>query len=130
MIPRPPTSTLTDPHFPYTTLFRSKLSTELSKKATGKTFYILDEPTPGLHFEDIRVLLCVLDKLANRGNTVLVIEHNLDVIKVADHIIDMGPEGGSGGGRIIFTGSPDNLIHSPDSHTGRSLKKELLEIVK
>ncbi|HEY9559618.1 MAG TPA: excinuclease ABC subunit UvrA, partial [Anseongella sp.] len=109
---------------------RVKLATELSKKDTGKTFYILDEPTTGLHFEDIRVLLGVLDKLANRGNTVLVIEHNLDVIKVADHIIDMGPEGGSGGGRIIFTGSPDNLIHSPDSHTGRFLKKELLEIVK
>src|SRR5690606_16606324 len=86
---------------------RVKLATELSKKDTGKTFYILDEPTTGLHFEDIRVLLGVLDKLVDRENTVLVIEHNLDVIKVADHVIDLGPEGGSGGGEIVFSGSPD-----------------------
>src|SRR5690606_35314263 len=87
--------------------------------------YILDEPTTGLHFEDIRVLLGVLEKLVDRGNTVLVIEHNLDVIKVADHIIDLGPEGGSGGGQIIFSGSPDELVYCKESHTGRFLKKEV-----
>ncbi|HYH55449.1 MAG TPA: excinuclease ABC subunit UvrA, partial [Anseongella sp.] len=104
---------------------RVKLATELSKKDTGKTFYILDEPTTGLHFEDIHVLLGVLDKLADRGNTVLVIEHNLDVIKVADHVVDMGPEGGAGGGRIIFSGTPDELIHAENSHTGAFLRKEM-----
>lgn len=104
---------------------RVKLATELSKKDTGKTIYILDEPTTGLHFEDIRILLGVLDELVNRGNTVLVIEHNMDVIKVADHVIDMGPEGGQGGGQIIFTGTPEELAKSKTSYTGKFLKKEL-----
>jgi len=105
---------------------RVKLSTELGKKDTGKTFYILDEPTTGLHFEDIQHLLDVLNKLVDRGNTVLVIEHNLDVIKVADHIIDLGPEGGDEGGRILFEGTPENLIKVKESHTGRFLKPELV----
>lgn len=104
---------------------RVKLSTELSKKDTGKTFYILDEPTTGLHFEDIRQLLNVLNKLTDRGNTVLVIEHNMDVIKVADHIIDLGPEGGDGGGQILFEGTPEELIHHEESYTGFYLKQEL-----
>lgn len=104
---------------------RVKLSAELSKKDTGKTFYILDEPTTGLHFEDIRVLLDVLNKLVDRGNTVLVIEHNLDVIKVADHIIDIGPEGGFRGGKIIGTGTPEEVALVKDSHTARFLKDEL-----
>jgi excinuclease ABC subunit A len=105
---------------------RVKLSTELAKRDTGKTFYILDEPTTGLHFEDIRHLLVVLNKLVDRGNTVLVIEHNLDVIKVADHIIDLGPEGGNGGGRILFEGTPEALIHCGESYTGVFLKEELM----
>lgn len=105
---------------------RVKLSTELGKKDTGKTFYILDEPTTGLHFEDIQHLLDVLNKLVDRGNTVLVIEHNLDVIKVGDHIIDLGPEGGDGGGKILFEGTPEELIKVQDSHTGRFLKPEIL----
>ncbi len=104
---------------------RVKLSTELSKKDTGKTFYILDEPTTGLHFEDIRHLLRVLDKLTDRGNTVLVIEHNMDVIKVADHIIDLGPEGGDGGGQILFEGTPEELVKHKKSYTGFYLKQEL-----
>jgi len=104
---------------------RVKLGTELGKKDTGKTFYILDEPTTGLHFEDIRHLLDVLDKLVDRGNTVLVIEHNLDVIKVADHVIDLGPEGGDGGGRILFTGTPEELVKNKESFTGMFLKEEL-----
>lgn len=104
---------------------RVKLSTELAKKDTGKTFYILDEPTTGLHFQDIQHLLDVLNKLTDRGNTVLVIEHNMDVIKVADHIIDLGPEGGDGGGEILFEGTPEELIHCKESHTGRFLKMEL-----
>jgi excinuclease ABC subunit A len=104
---------------------RVKLATELAKKDTGKTFYILDEPTTGLHFEDIHHLLEVLNKLVDRGNTVLVIEHNLDVIKVADHIIDIGPEGGAGGGRVLFEGTPEGLIKQKDSHTGKFLKEEL-----
>ncbi len=104
---------------------RVKLSTELSKRDTGKTFYILDEPTTGLHFEDIRHLLDVLNKLVERGNTVLVIEHNMDVIKVADHIIDIGPEGGDGGGRILFEGTPEDLVKNEESHTARFLKAEL-----
>ncbi|TAD83965.1 MAG: excinuclease ABC subunit UvrA [Bacteroidetes bacterium] len=104
---------------------RVKLSTELGKKDTGKTFYILDEPTTGLHFQDIKLLLDVLNKLVDRGNTVLVIEHNMDVIKVADHIIDLGPEGGAGGGRILFEGTPEALVHVAESHTGRFLKPEL-----
>jgi excinuclease ABC subunit A len=104
---------------------RVKLGTELSKKDTGKTFYILDEPTTGLHFEDIRHLLDVLNKLVDRGNTVLVIEHNMDVIKVADHIIDLGPEGGDGGGRILFEGLPEDLIKNKESFTAKFLKPEL-----
>lgn len=104
---------------------RVKLATELAKKDTGKTFYILDEPTTGLHFQDIQHLLDVLNKLVDRGNTVLVIEHNLDVIKVADHIIDLGPEGGDGGGKILFEGTPEKLIKVKESHTGKYLKLEL-----
>ncbi|MCF3108894.1 excinuclease ABC subunit UvrA [Niabella sp. CC-SYL272] len=104
---------------------RVKLSTELSKKDTGKTFYILDEPTTGLHFEDIKHLLQVLNKLVDKGNTVLVIEHNMDVIKVADHIIDLGPEGGDGGGRILFEGTPEALVKCKESYTGQYLKAEL-----
>jgi excinuclease ABC subunit A len=104
---------------------RVKLGTELGKKDTGKTFYILDEPTTGLHFEDIRHLLDVLNKLVDRGNTVLVIEHNMDVIKVADYIIDLGPEGGDGGGRILFEGTPEELIKNKESFTAKFLKDEL-----
>ena len=104
---------------------RVKLSAELSKKDTGQTFYILDEPTTGLHFEDIRVLLKVLNKLVDKGNTVLVIEHNMDVIKMADHVIDIGPEGGDRGGQIVFQGTPEELAQATESHTGRFLKEEL-----
>jgi excinuclease ABC subunit A len=104
---------------------RVKLATELSKKDTGNTFYILDEPTTGLHFEDINVLLGVINLLVDKGNTVLVIEHNLDVIKVADHVIDLGPEGGSGGGKILFEGTPEGLCKVKDSFTGMFLKKEM-----
>lgn len=104
---------------------RVKLATELSKKDTGKTFYILDEPTTGLHFQDIQHLLDVINKLVDRGNTVLVIEHNLDVVKVADHIIDLGPEGGDGGGTILFEGLPEKLASVTKSHTARFLKTEL-----
>jgi excinuclease ABC subunit A len=104
---------------------RVKLATELAKKDTGKTFYILDEPTTGLHFQDIQHLLDVLNKLVDRGNTVLVIEHNLDVIKVADHVIDLGPEGGDGGGKILFEGTPEDLIKVKVSHTGKFLALEL-----
>jgi excinuclease ABC subunit A len=104
---------------------RVKLATELSKRDTGKTFYILDEPTTGLHFQDINLLLSVLNKLVNRGNTVLVIEHNLDMIKVADHIIDLGPEGGDGGGTVLYQGPPSGLIKHKHSHTGRFLKLEM-----
>ncbi|MBS1759028.1 MAG: excinuclease ABC subunit UvrA [Bacteroidetes bacterium] len=104
---------------------RVKLSTELAKRDTGKTFYILDEPTTGLHFEDIQHLLEVLNKLADRGNTVLVIEHNMDIIKVADHIIDLGPEGGDGGGKILFEGTPEELIKCKESYTGIFLKNEM-----
>jgi len=104
---------------------RVKLSTELGKKDTGKTFYILDEPTTGLHFQDIQLLLDVLNKLVDRGNSVLVIEHNLDVVKVADHIIDLGPEGGDGGGKILFEGTPEEMIKNKISHTARFLKLEM-----
>lgn len=104
---------------------RVKLSTELGKKDTGKTFYILDEPTTGLHFQDIQHLLEVLYKLVDRGNTVLVIEHNMDVIKVADHIIDIGPEGGDGGGKILFEGVPEGLVKVKESFTGKFLAPEL-----
>ena len=104
---------------------RIKLASELSKIDTGNTFYILDEPTTGLHFEDIRVLMIVLNKLVDKGNTVLVIEHNLDVIKMVDHIIDIGPEGGKNGGKIIFNGKPEDIINNKLSYTGQFLKKEL-----
>ena len=104
---------------------RVKLATELSKKDTGKTFYILDEPTTGLHFQDIQHLLDVLNKLVDRGNTVLIIEHNLDVIKVADHVIDIGPEGGDGGGKVLFEGTPEEMVKVKESHTARFLKEEL-----
>lgn len=104
---------------------RVKLATELSKKDTGKTIYILDEPTTGLHFQDIQLLLNVLNKLVDRGNTVLVIEHNLDVIKMADHIVDLGPEGGAGGGTILCSGTPEEVANCKDSHTARFLKPEL-----
>lgn len=104
---------------------RVKLATELARRDTGKTLYILDEPTTGLHFEDIKVLLGVLNKLVDKGNTVLIIEHNLDVIKVADHVIDVGKEGGSKGGEIIFTGTPEKLIKAKNSYTGHFLKMEM-----
>ncbi|MGO4289632.1 excinuclease ABC subunit UvrA [Chitinophaga sp. RAB17] len=104
---------------------RVKLATELSKKDTGKTIYILDEPTTGLHFQDIQLLLKVLYKLVDRGNTVLVIEHNLDVIKMADYVVDLGPEGGGGGGTILCTGTPEQVSTCKESHTARFLKKEL-----
>jgi len=104
---------------------RIKLASELSKRDTGNTFYILDEPTTGLHFEDIRILLEVLNKLVEHGNTVLVIEHNLDIIKVADYIIDLGPEGGNGGGRIICDGTPEQIVKNNDSFTAQFLKNEL-----
>ncbi len=104
---------------------RVKLATELSKKDTGKTFYILDEPTTGLHFEDVRVLLDVLNRLVDRGNTVLVIEHNLDVIKVADWVVDLGPEGGGGGGEILFSGTPEDLLKCGRSQTARFLAAEM-----
>jgi len=104
---------------------RVKLATELSKRDTGKTFYILDEPTTGLHFEDIHHLLEVVTKLVDRGNTVLVIEHNMDVIKVADHIIDIGPEGGAGGGKVLFEGTPENLLKVKESFTAQFLAQEL-----
>ncbi|MGZ8975776.1 ATP-binding cassette domain-containing protein, partial [Methylomagnum sp.] len=104
---------------------RVKLARELSKRDTGKTLYILDEPTTGLHFHDIRQLLGVLHQLRDHGNTVIVIEHNLDVIKTADWIVDLGPEGGEGGGRIIAEGSPERVAGNPASHTGTFLKKIL-----
>lgn len=105
---------------------RVKLSTELAKKDTGKTFYILDEPTTGLHFSDIQHLLNVVNKLADRGNTVLIIEHNLDVIKVADHIIDLGPEGGGGGGEILFEGTPEAMLKVKKGFTAKYLKEEMV----
>ncbi|MEO6470358.1 MAG: excinuclease ABC subunit A, partial [Aeromicrobium sp.] len=100
---------------------RVKLSAELQKRSTGRTVYVLDEPTTGLHFEDIRKLLGVLDRLVESGNTVIVIEHNLDVIKTADWLIDMGPEGGSGGGLLIAEGTPEQVAKNPHSHTGTFL---------
>ena len=104
---------------------RVKLATELSKRDTGKTLYILDEPTTGLHFEDIRILIDVLQKLVDRGNTVIIIEHNLDVIKLADWIIDMGPEGGRKGGIVLSTGTPEQVAESPLGYTPRFLKPKL-----
>ncbi len=104
---------------------RMKLATELSKRDTGKTMYILDEPTTGLHFEDIRILMDVLQKLIDRGNTVLIIEHNLDVIKLADYIIDMGPEGGRNGGMVMSTGTPEEVAQCGKGFTARFIKEEL-----
>ncbi len=110
-----------------------KLAAELSKVATGRTVYILDEPTTGLHFEDIKMLLGVLNRLVDKGNTVIVIEHNLDVIKTADWIIDLGPEGGDAGGRIVATGTPEQVAEVKASYTGqfirRLLEKESAESV-
>jgi len=100
---------------------RVKLSRELSKRSTGRTLYILDEPTTGLHFEDIKKLLSVLDRLVAGGNTVIVIEHNLDVIKTADYVIDIGPEGGDQGGRVVATGTPEEIVDVKGSYTGRFL---------
>jgi excinuclease ABC subunit A len=105
---------------------RVKLSKELSRRATGKTLYILDEPTTGLHFEDVKKLLEVLHELADQGNTVVVIEHNLDVVKTADWLVDFGPEGGDGGGEIVAQGTPEDVAKSSRSWTGRYLK-DLLE---
>jgi excinuclease ABC subunit A len=102
-----------------------ELALELSKRDTGRTLYILDEPTTGLHFADIELLLKVLHRLADHGNTIVVIEHNLDVIKTADWIIDLGPEGGDGGGRIIAEGTPEQVAANPESHTGRYLNPVL-----
>jgi excinuclease ABC subunit A len=102
---------------------RVKLATELSRKATGKTLYILDEPTTGLHFDDIKKLVQILRGLADKGNTVLVIEHNLDVVKNADWIIDLGPEGGEKGGRIVVEGTPQEVASAKESYTGQFLKK-------
>ncbi|MDG2373669.1 MAG: excinuclease ABC subunit A, partial [Paracoccaceae bacterium] len=104
---------------------RVKLSKELSKRSTGKTLYILDEPTTGLHFEDVKKLLEVLHELVNQGNTVIVIEHNLDVVKTADHVVDVGPEGGDGGGKIIATGTPESIAAIKSSFTGYYLKPML-----
>lgn len=104
---------------------RVKLATELSKRDTGKTLYILDEPTTGLHFEDIRILMEVLQSLVDKGNTVVIIEHNMDVVKLADYIIDMGPEGGRGGGRVLATGTPEQLIECQESFTARFLREEM-----
>jgi excinuclease ABC subunit A len=104
---------------------RVKLATELSKRATGRTFYILDEPTTGLHFDDVARLLDVLGRLADAGNTVIVIEHNLDVIKSADWVIDLGPEGGDGGGALIASGTPEKVARTASSHTGRYLRPAL-----
>ncbi len=101
---------------------RMKLASELRRKSNGKTFYILDEPTTGLHTDDIKRLLEVLQRLVDKGNTVLVIEHNLDVIKTADYLIDLGPEGGQGGGTIVATGTPEEVATVPESYTGQYLK--------
>ena len=104
---------------------RVKLATELSKRDTGKTLYLLDEPTTGLHFEDIKVLLGVLNKLVDRGNSLIVIEHNLDVIKCADHVIDLGPEGGDRGGNLVAAGTPEEVAQCAESYTGQFLKEKL-----
>jgi excinuclease ABC subunit A len=104
---------------------RVKLSKELSRRATGRTLYILDEPTTGLHFHDVAKLLDVLHELVDQGNTVVVIEHNLEVIKTADWIIDLGPEGGDGGGEIVAVGTPEDVVRNPRSHTARFLKDVL-----
>jgi excinuclease ABC subunit A len=106
---------------------RLKLSKELSKRATGRTLYILDEPTTGLHLADIEKLLLVLNRLVDEGNTVIVIEHNLEVIKTADYLIDLGPEGGDGGGRLVAAGPPEEVAINPESHTGQFLRPLLEE---
>jgi excinuclease ABC subunit A len=104
---------------------RIKLSRELAKRDTGRTLYLLDEPTTGLHFEDVRRLLAVLNRLVEAGNTVLVIEHNLDVIKASDYVIDLGPEGGARGGQVIAAGTPEQIAAVPQSYTGQFLAKLL-----
>ena len=104
---------------------RVKLATELSKRSTGKTIYVLDEPTTGLHSYDVRKLIDIIQRLTDGGNTVVVIEHNLDVIKTADYVIDLGPEGGDGGGRLVAAGTPEEICRCEASHTGRFLKKLL-----
>ena len=104
---------------------RVKLASELQKRSTGRTIYVLDEPTTGLHFEDIRKLLLVLQSLVDKGNTVVVIEHNLDVVKCADWVVDMGPEGGSGGGKVVATGTPEEISKVKGSHTGQFLRPML-----
>ena len=106
---------------------RVKLATELAKIGTGKTLYLLDEPTTGLHFEDVRILLELLHKLVNKGNTIIVIEHNLDVIKTADWIIDLGPDGGAGGGKIIAEGTPEDIVAQKKGYTAKYLAEELAE---
>jgi len=108
---------------------RIKLTRELSKRATGRTIYLLDEPTTGLHFDDVKKLIAVLNDLVDKGNTIVVIEHNLDVIKCADHIIDLGPEGGDAGGHIVATGTPEEVAEVETSHTGRFLKSRLFRPV-
>jgi excinuclease ABC subunit A len=107
---------------------RVKLATELSRRDTGRTLYILDEPTTGLHFEDVRLLLDVLHRLVDRGNTVLVIEHNLDVIKTADWIVDLGPEGGDKGGTVVAVGTPEEVVRQKSSFTGAHLRKVLSSV--
>ena len=104
---------------------RIKLATELSRRSTGKTLYILDEPTTGLHTADVRKLLEILQKLVDGGNSMIIIEHNLEVIKCADWIIDMGPEGGQGGGRVVAAGTPEDVANNPESQTGKYLQKLL-----
>jgi excinuclease ABC subunit A len=104
---------------------RVKLSKELSRRSTGRTLYILDEPTTGLHFHDVKKLLEVLHELVDQGNSVVVIEHNLEVIKTADWVLDLGPEGGDGGGEIVAVGTPEDIVKNPRSHTGRFLKQVL-----
>ena len=106
---------------------RIKLSKELARRATGRTLYILDEPTTGLHFEDVRKLLEVLHALVDQGNSVIVIEHNLEVIKTADWVLDLGPEGGEGGGRVVAAGTPETIAAAPDSYTGRFLQPLLAQ---
>ncbi len=104
---------------------RIKLATELSKRATGKTLYILDEPTTGLHIADVHRLVDILQRLVDTGNSIIVIEHNLDLIKTADYIIDLGPEGGDGGGEIVAVGTPEQIVKNDRSYTGKFLKKYL-----
>ena len=104
---------------------RIKLATELSKRSTGKTIYVLDEPTTGLHFADVHKLVEILHRLTDEGNTVVVIEHNLDVIKVADYIVDMGPDGGDRGGTVVVAGTPEQVAEHPTSYTGKYVKQML-----